>query len=273
MTLKLDKVSRGPHLPTLVASSISREIAEGRLKPGDQLPTEQSLASTFGVSRNVVREAVARLRSENRIWTQQGRGAFVSDASNATVLTIEYDPHQRGEAFHSLFELRGIIEVQAAGLAAERCGPANLAAMRKALATMAAAPYGSIAWLRADLEFHSSVAEATRNTYMVQFVAFIAERIRESILAAGNRQNSSEMARITLGEHERILVAIEGGDSAGAQRAMRAHLIGAAKRVGLSGGTRAKGTELTSRRPAAAKGYRPSRPAKAREAAGSIRKK
>src|ERR1700743_2680217 len=64
MSLKLRKVSRGPHLPTLVASSITREIAQGRLRPGDQLPTEQALATTFGVSRNVVREAIARLRSE-----------------------------------------------------------------------------------------------------------------------------------------------------------------------------------------------------------------
>jgi len=86
--LKLDKVHRGPHLSTLVASSISREIAQGRLKPGDQLPTEQALAQTFGVSRNVVREAIARLRSEGRIWSQQGRGAFVSDVPNTTVLTI-----------------------------------------------------------------------------------------------------------------------------------------------------------------------------------------
>ncbi len=59
MALKLGKLNRGPHLPALVASSISREIAQGRLKPGDQLPSEQALATTFGVSRNVVREAIA----------------------------------------------------------------------------------------------------------------------------------------------------------------------------------------------------------------------
>jgi len=108
MTLKLDKVNRGPHLSTLVASSITREIAQGRLKPGDQLPTEQALATTFGVSRNVVREAIARLRSEGRIWSQQGRGAFVTDASNATVLTIDHETLQRADSFRSLFELRGI---------------------------------------------------------------------------------------------------------------------------------------------------------------------
>src|SRR6478736_6670295 len=106
MTLKLDKVNRGPHLSTLVASSISREIAQGRLRPGDQLPTEQQLAQTFGVSRNVVREAIARLRSEGRIWSQQGRGAFVADATNPTVLSIDRDALQEGDAFASLFELR-----------------------------------------------------------------------------------------------------------------------------------------------------------------------
>src|SRR6202000_1161481 len=120
MTLKLDKVNRGPHLSTLVASSISREIAQGRLKPGDQLPTEQQLAQTFGVSRNVVREAIARLRSEGRIWAQQGRGAFVVDDPNPTVLTLDFEALQQANAFQSLFELRGILEVEAAGLAAIR---------------------------------------------------------------------------------------------------------------------------------------------------------
>src|SRR6202008_969200 len=99
MGLKLDKVNRGPHLSTLVASSITREIAQGRLKPGDQLPTEQQLAQTFGVSRNVVREAIARLRSEGRIWSPQGRGPFVSDQPNPTVLTNEYEALQQAAAF------------------------------------------------------------------------------------------------------------------------------------------------------------------------------
>jgi GntR family transcriptional repressor for pyruvate dehydrogenase complex len=273
MTLKLDKVSRGPHLPTLVASSISREIAEGRLKPGDQLPTEQALASTFGVSRNVVREAIARLRSENRIWTQQGRGAFVSDTSNTTVLTIEYDPLQRGETFYHLFELRGTLEVQAARLATERHVPADLDAMRKILSRMSASPYGSITWLNADLEFHSAIAEATRNTYMVQFIAFVAERIRESILAAGNRQNSAEMARTTIGEHKRILAAIEAGDVAGAQRAMREHLIGAAQRVGVSDETRDSTPGRVASVEAPSPGGRSKRVAHVRSAPRRARKK
>ena len=231
--LKLDKVNRGPHLSTLVASSISREIAEGRLKPGDQLPTEQALAQTFGVSRNVVREAIARLRSEGRIWSQQGRGAFVVDAANTTVLTIDYDVLQQANAFRDLFELRGILEVEAASLAAKRRTESDIAAMHEALETMTAAPYGSVMWLKTDLEFHRTVAAATGNPYMVQFLTFVSERVRDSILAAGNQQRSDDMASITLGEHRRILAAIEAGNAEEAQAAMQDHLAGAAHRVGL----------------------------------------
>jgi GntR family transcriptional repressor for pyruvate dehydrogenase complex len=237
MALKLHKVSRGPHLPTLVASSISREIAQGRLKAGDQLPTEQTLATTFGVSRNVIREAIARLRSEGRVWSHQGRGAFVSDSSNAPVLAIDYDPLQPGDAFASLFELRGILEVQAAALAAERHTPANVAQLRDELAKMQAAPYGSVQWLKADLEFHRVVAAATRNIYMVQFLAFVSERVRKSILAAGSSQSSDDMAKLTLDEHTAILIAIETGNVEAARKAMEDHLAGAAQRVGLSRGS------------------------------------
>ncbi|EJN04626.1 FCD domain-containing protein [Phyllobacterium sp. YR531] len=233
MTLKLDKVNRGPHLSTLVASSISREIVEGRLKAGDQLPTEQALASTFGVSRNVVREAIARLRSEGRIWSQQGRGAFVADEMNSSVLTIDYDVSQQGNAFKSLFELRSALEVRAAALAANRRTQPDLDALKQSLSRMQDAPYGSVAWLQADLEFHRAIVAATRNSYMEQVLRFVAERVRESILASGNQQGSDEMASTTLGEHNLIYAAIAAGDAEAAARAMQLHLDGAAQRVGL----------------------------------------
>ena len=230
MALKLDKVSRGPHLPTLVASSLSREIAQGRLAPGAQLPTEQALAKTFGVSRNVIREAIARLRSEGRVWSQQGRGAFVSDAPHATVMTIDHEGLQGADGFRSLFELRGILEVQAAGLAAERRSEDDLLAMQDAHRAMSEALYGSIAWLGADLDLHRLIAIATRNGYIVQFLSFVSERVRESILVSGNKSRSDDVAQITLREHDKILTALEAGDPAAARQAMRDHLAGAADR-------------------------------------------
>lgn len=234
MTLKLSKLNRGPHLPALVASSISREIAHGRLKPGDQLPSEQVLASTFGVSRNVVREAIAKLRSEGRVWSKQGRGAFVAENKDVLVLTIDRDTLRERGAFAGLFELRMILEAQAAALAASRRSPDDLANMRDALETMTSAPYGSVQWLKADLEFHLAIAQATGNSLMTQFLGFVSERVRESILAAGGgKYGSDEMAGATLGEHKAILAAVEIGDAAKAQAAMQRHLDNASHRLGL----------------------------------------
>ncbi len=244
MALKLGKLNRGPHLPALVASSISREIAQGRLKPGDQLPSEQALATTFGVSRNVVREAIAKLRSEGRVWSKQGRGAFVADSTNPLVLAIDHDTLRESGAFIHLFELRGILEVEAAALAAVRRSQDDLASMQGPLEAMASAPYGSVQWLKADLEFHLAVARATDNPYMTQFLGFVSEQIRESVLAVGGRgQDSDKMARATLAEHTSILAAIEIGDAASAHDAMRRHLDNASQRLGLSVDDREKPTK------------------------------
>jgi GntR family transcriptional regulator, transcriptional repressor for pyruvate dehydrogenase complex len=246
MVLKLDRVSRGPHLPALVASSISREIAQGRLRPGDRLPNEQALATIFGVSRNVVREAIVRLRFEGLVWAKQGRGAFVGDAPAPAVLKMDHAGMPPADAFRSLFELRDILEVQAAGLAARMRDARDLQQMRAALDRMLTGPYGSIAWLEGDLNFHCAIASATHNPYVEQFIAFIAERVRESILAAGYQHRSDEMARATLSEHEDILAAIQAGDSDGAMQAMRAHLSGAAVRVGLTKPLGRAGKDLAS---------------------------
>ncbi len=233
MSLKLDKVNRGPHLSTLVASSISREIAQGRLNPGDQLPTEQELAQTFGVSRNIVREAIARLRAEGLVWSQQGRGAFVSAQSDAPVLRLDLGPVQDNAAFASLFELRGLLEVEASALAAARRDTDDLAALSEALEKMRQAAYGSRAWLEADLAFHQAIATATRNDYIAQCLSAVSQRVGDSILASGHQRASGELADMTLGEHQAILSAIESGDEAEARGAMAHHLKQAAGRLNL----------------------------------------
>ena len=235
---KLQKVARRPHLSTLVASSISREIVEGRLKPGDQLPTEQSLAQTFGVSRNVIREAIARLRSEGHVWSHQGRGAFVSEPqkSASIVLKMDVDPITDAEGLRALFEFRTIVECQSAALAAERRSQADLDGIAAALTTMRATPYGSVHWLTMDFDFHSRIAMATDNRYISQFMNFVADHMRDSILWSGDQSRSDKLAQITLSDHERILLAITAADAAAASLAMKEHLVGAAIRVGLRRG-------------------------------------
>ena len=259
MTLQLDRLRRGPHLPALVASSVSREIAEGRLRPGDRLPSEQALASLFGVSRNVVREAIARLRFEGLVWSRQGRGAFVSetgrDSGAGTPLVLRLEPlgGPDAAAFASLFQLRDLLEVPAAALAAGLRDAADLDRMRAACAGMRAAPYGSVAWLAGDLDFHQAIASATRNPYVQQIVAFTAGQVRESMLAAGQAR-SDDLAQATLDEHARILDTIEAGDPEAAAGAMRGHLAGAMRRIGLPAARRSASSSGRPARPGAISG-------------------
>jgi DNA-binding FadR family transcriptional regulator len=244
MALKLGRLNRGPHLPALVASSISREIAQGRLKPGDQLPSEQALATTFGVSRNVVREAIAKLRSEGHVWSKQGRGAFVAESKNALVLTIDRDTLRESGAFTHLFELRRILEVDAAALAALRRSQDDLATMQNSLEAMTSAPYVSVQWLKTDLEFHLAVVQATNNPYIIQFLGFVSEQIWQSFLSVGGRGlDSDKMARATVAEHTSILSAIEVGNATEARAAMRRHLDNASQRLGLSTDDRERPTK------------------------------
>ena len=118
--MSLGSLERVPQLPTRIVDAIRREIGEGRLKPGDRLPGEQLLADTFGVSRNVVREAIARLRSDGFVQSRQGIGAFVVRDAPSPVLRIEQDASNDRVSFTHVFELRAMLEVQAAGLAAAR---------------------------------------------------------------------------------------------------------------------------------------------------------
>src|SRR5690349_5425349 len=117
--MKIRTIERKPHLPSQVASLITQEIAAGRLKPGDQLPTEQALSQSYGVSRNVVREAIARLRSEGIVQSRQGVGAFLTRAESTT-LRIDAEKLKDLGEFRHIFELRAMLEIRAAGLAAER---------------------------------------------------------------------------------------------------------------------------------------------------------
>jgi DNA-binding FadR family transcriptional regulator len=92
---------------------------------------------------------------------------------------------------------------------------------------MAGALYGSIDWLNGDVEFHQAIAGATHNTYVVQVVGFVSERVRKSILAVAERR-SDDMAQVTEREHRRILAAIAAQDEAAAQQpVLRVGVVGA----------------------------------------------
>ena len=233
--MSLHSLDRAPQLPTRIVEALRREITEGRLKPGDRLPGEQLLAETFKVSRNVVREAIARLRSDGVVQSRQGIGAFVVREAPLPVLRVEPEASSNREAYKNLFELRAMLEIRAAGLAATRGSGLQHAAISAALAGMRGIEKWADKGVDADLEFHRAVALATGNDHVARVVGFVSEHMRDSIMATRRRPNASvsEIVEITIAEHEAIHDAILARDSVASRGAMERHIINAAERVGI----------------------------------------
>ncbi|MVW70099.1 FadR/GntR family transcriptional regulator [Bordetella sp. 15P40C-2] len=228
------QIQRLEHLPAKIAAAIEQEIAAGRLKAGDKLPTEHALARTFGVSRSVVREAIAQLRNEGLIDTRQGVGAFVLDLQRRHVIRIDSNELANRESFRSLFQLRVPLEVEAAGLAALHHTAEDLERLDQALEIMRGMETRWTAeGVEADLEFHCALADGTQNAYYSMFVGFIGDKITNTIAVARARAELEQIVQITLAEHTAVRDAVASRDVLGARAAMHAHIMGAASRLDL----------------------------------------
>jgi len=233
MSVDFGQIRRNEHLPARIAAQIGSDIQEGRLKPGDKLPTEHFLAKSLGVSRSVVREAIAQLRNEGLVETRQGVGAFVTERQNRAIRIDEGELFKR-DSFRDLFQLRIPLEIEAAGLAAVHHTEADLERIDEALARMTGSEKWTDDGIDADLAFHRAIAEATGNDYFALFIGFIAERISLAIAAARARVELEEIVNVTIEEHVVVRNALASRDPKAARDAMRAHLLGAASRIDLT---------------------------------------
>src|SRR5947207_3536019 len=121
------KLSRG------LFDQLAEQIKSGRLAPGERLPTEQALTRAARVSRTVVREAVAALRAEGLVVTRQGVGAFVSAMPQQAPFRIEPERMQTLGDVLNVMELRLGVEIESAGIAAERASRSQVKAIGAAL--------------------------------------------------------------------------------------------------------------------------------------------
>ena len=222
------------HLPSKVAKLLTREIASGQLQPGERLPSENKLADRFGVSRNVIREAVSQLRADGIIQARQGIGAFVMAPEQRLAIRFNSEDLKNSANMEQLFELRTILETDAAGLAATRRDEESLIKIKQALDRMGGEERWEDGSIDADLTFHREIAKATGNEYIYTFVCFICEQIRRTIHVARYSNPLHELITINVAEHVEIYDALAAGDAAKAREKMRTHIIGAADRAGAA---------------------------------------
>ncbi|MBN9025908.1 MULTISPECIES: FadR/GntR family transcriptional regulator [Kaistia] len=227
-----NKVSR-QGLPSQVAAFVRVEILRGNLKPGDRLPTEQEFAAMHGVSRAVIREAIAKLRHEGLVVSRQGIGAFVASPEAANSLTLEPNSLAVPEDYRHLYELRLMLETGAAELAAIQRTDEDLAEMARCIDNMAKVKDLHGAYVETDIAFHRAVAGATKNPFVSLFISFVDVKLQESILVALRSLDFATTSAISRGEHQLIYDAIAAGDPAAAAAAMRSHLTNSSRRLGL----------------------------------------
>lgn len=227
-------VARPKNLSLEVADAIAAEITGGRYRMGDRLPSEARLAEMFAVSRGIVREAVARLKAAGLIETVQGAGAFVARTEVAPGLRIDPAMLVHGGQLQPVFELRIEIEVVAAGLAAHRRRRRDLDAMRRALAELAQIVDRPAAHADPDYTFHTAIARASGNHHLHDLLAYVTTQVKQSVgVQRRSRPPTPAVLARVHGEHTEMLRAITERDAARAEQVTRAHLLGAAERLGL----------------------------------------
>jgi GntR family transcriptional repressor for pyruvate dehydrogenase complex len=230
----VEEVERPRELADQLVRSVQARIESGELAPGARLPTEHALGERFGVSRAVVREAIARLKADGYVATRQGAGAFVAREPGRASFRLPSEPHLPPEELAQLFELREAVEVATARLAAARRTRADLGAIRRALDEVSRAIEEGTDGVAADGAFHRAIAAAAHNAHLQRFIEFLgfhfAETRRPSWTDAGRRARRPHAAQR---EHQKIYAAIERGDASGAARAAAEHLRGSAGRLGV----------------------------------------
>ena len=207
------------------------QIETGKLKEGDQLPTEPQLEATFGVSRTVVREAIADLRSAGYVRPIQGKGVFVSNPNIQKGLSLTPVEIKSIPETLELLEFRMAAEGEAAAIAAYRRTAEQEAAIRTANRKMAQMIEDGAPTVEADYEFHMAIAAATNNRFYVDVLRHFGPRAipRGQFPTLPEANDRSYLEKVHA-EHVEILEAIADQEPERARQAMRAHMLASQRR-------------------------------------------
>jgi GntR family transcriptional regulator, transcriptional repressor for pyruvate dehydrogenase complex len=211
----------------VVASQIEDAVLSGDLQDGTRLPSEGVLAKQFGVSRPIIREALARLRDRGLVKTVTGSGTFVRqpdvDHLAEALLRQLREARTDGESIRDLYEARIAIETMTAQLAAVRATERDHEAIVRHLETMRSAQGDRDRWTDADFKFHLAISTASHNPFLSTLLAPLGRVIQRSIFET----QSARAVPTAIRMHDEIWDAIRRKDAIAAGDAMRRHLLDA----------------------------------------------
>ncbi|MEU6220646.1 FadR/GntR family transcriptional regulator [Streptomyces sp. NPDC047022] len=204
------------------AQRLRAEIADGTWAVGDKLPGETTLAKTLGVGRSTVREAVRALAAAGLVRARQGAGVFVT----ATMPHEDWPTRLRQSAITEIYEVRAMLEVEAAQLAAQRRTPEDIAALDAALELRRRAADGTDAeFVDADISLHVAIVVAAHNSLLTGLFEEFLPALRRGLtdlleltaLRSGDASHGDE-------SHAALVDAVRRGDARSAGAVLRAEL-------------------------------------------------
>lgn len=200
--------------------ALREQIAAGAYPPGSRLPSEAQMTKDFGVSRTVIREAVASLRVDGLVAPRQGAGGFVLAPPAPVELPFQNIDFVRISSMIELLELRTAVETKAAALAAQE---EKLIGCLREVDRAAAAGEPT---READFALHLAIAEATNNPRFGDFLSMIGSNLipRKALSDSSSEPAPKEYLEVIRSEHKVIVNAILDGDEEAARDAMRHHL-------------------------------------------------
>ncbi len=233
--MKLSKqnvIKREPALAEQVADILAQAITSGEFAPGAVFPSEAELAKQLDVSRTVVREAMARMKHDGLLETRKGGRTKVSQDTSGLVFRLDADAHQDRAFLDHLYELRAIIEPEAAALAAARATKDTLSLIRKRYEALKKTLESGGEGTDESLAFHKAVIDASGNPHLASLINWVEKKLW-SFIRNNDLEHSAKMILEAQVEHEAIVKAIENRDIGEARRLARKHVSGAARRHGL----------------------------------------
>ncbi len=212
-----------------VAKRLLEIFTNGSIEPGTRLPPERQLATTLGVGRSAVREALAALEILGIVDVRPGSGTYLRGAvSELLPQTLSWGLMLGEPRTLELIEVRGALEIYAARLAATRISDDALARLGDHVEEMRASIDDLKAFVEADLQFHLELAQSIDNTVLLDLLQSIRSLLRVWVDRAVQQP---EQALIAIEEHAAVYAAIATRDPDAAASAMAAHMNTAGRRL------------------------------------------
>lgn len=207
-----------------VIAYLREHIRAGGLRPGDRLPSETAIATSLGISRPIVREAMRTLAATGLIEMAVGRRATVSPLNGGILRNVIENAVLIGQAdIGHVMEMRRAIEIAMVGLAARRRSDATAAALQAIVAEMAGALGDIEAYTALDIRLHLLLAEAADNPLYLLLVEAFRQIFQASMLIGIEHwAKTPELSRVQ-SLHEEIVAAVVAGDPDAASAAMKRH--------------------------------------------------